>query len=156
MTTKHELLHSRTEEAILELSDTKRSVRLPLVTGKAPGKLELVYQLFPPPKVRRHETHVYFTFVPKDEFIFKLGLTTTLIHVGGNDDLILGYISDRQVADMAVAAKMKVSGIHYAAVKYSTVTREGFIFISNEIHSVIGTLMEKGLIDDCGSEIRLD
>ncbi len=148
MTTRHALLHPSTVRALLDLSDPRKSVCRPLSKGKAAGKLELIYQLFPPVGVHRNSIPASFTLVLDDWVTFQLDLMVGMVGDldGGGDGLIFGFIAHDQWAELEAETGIDIeTSQHWAAVKYNPTTREGSVYLYKEAYAVIEKLHEGSL-----------
>lgn len=140
MTTRHALLHVRTIQALLDLSNPNKSVCLPLVKGKAAGKMELIYQLYPPRDVHRNSIPATYTFVLEDWVTEEIGLMVSMVDTGdGGDGMIFGFISHDCWCSLRDRAEMDTPDAqqHYVVVKYNPTTREGFIYFYKEAYALI-------------------
>ena len=148
MTTKHGLLHFRTAQALLDLDDPSKSVALPIVKGKAAGKLDIIYQLYPPRGVHRNSIPATYTFVLDDWVTHEIELMVSLVDTGdGACDLSFGFISHDHWQGVCERAGMQIKTEHnYVAGKYNPTTREGFVYMYKEAYAVIEAL-NKGRLE---------
>lgn len=147
MTTKHALFHFQTAQALSDLADTEKSVRLRLMKGKAAGKLDLIHQLYPPKGIHRYQIPARYTFV-LDEYVtnrFPIRVTQELLLMvslvdtcDGGDGLIFGYIAHDYWMDIE-------SPYRFVAVKYNPVNREGFVHLYKEAYVVLEGLNKDDL-----------
>lgn len=150
MTTRHALLHDRTVQALLDLSNPKKSVCLPLVKGKAAGKLDLIYQLFPPRGVHPNSIPATYTFVLDEWVTHEIELMVSMVgdRNNGLDDLTFGFISHDHWCQLKEQTGTDTSDAqtHFVAVKYNPTTREGFIYLYKEAYAIIEKL-NKGRLE---------
>ncbi|MEK7186765.1 MAG: response regulator [Patescibacteria group bacterium] len=125
---------------MLDLSNPNKSVCLPLVKGKAAGRIELIHQLYPPRGVHRNSFPATYTFVLEDWVTEEIGLMVSMADTGeGGDGMILGFVSHDHWWSLRDRAGVDTSDAqqHYVVVKYNPTTREGFIYFYKEAYAII-------------------
>jgi len=141
MTARFALLHPSTVRTLLDLSNPAKSVGLPLVKGKAAGPLELIYQLFPPRNIHRHQIAPTYTFPLEGWVTHELPIMVSMVaeRDDGSEDLILGFIEHDHWSELTDKAGIDTPDArsHYVAVKCNLTTREGHIYLYKDAYKVI-------------------
>lgn len=142
MANRYTLFHPQTVQSLLDLSNTSRAKCLPLMRGGAPGKLDLIYQLFPPKGVHRNETAVSYTIIV-DEYdrapvTETLKLMVSLVDSNDGSDLVFGFLAHDYLQELSESTGLRLeTRFCDAAVQYNSVTREGFAYLHNGIWPLI-------------------
>jgi|GEM_PF-2245908 hypothetical protein len=148
MTARYALFHPRIVRALLDLSDPKKAICLPLVKGKAAGKLDLIYQLYPPRNTHRNNIPALYTFVLEDWVTEEISIMVSVVNTdNGGDDLIFGFIAHDYWFAIQEQAGTNTPDAQqlFVAVKYDPTTREGRIYLYKEAYVVIEKARESDL-----------
>lgn len=148
MTTQEmNLLHPQIVDALLRLSDMNQTISRHLVRGKAAGKLEIFYGLFPPVGIHPNDVAARYTFEVEEGVHFEISVMLNHVSEGSPDHTVLGFLAHDQWAEMRKKSRgMKIDPEHcWVAVRYSPVHRRGQIFMSNELFSVVKEIRKSAL-----------
>lgn len=146
-TENFQLFHSQIAEALRSLSDPNETVCRSLVEGKAAGKLELIYGLFPPHDIHKNQVPARYTFTVEEHISFEISVMLSLVAEMEPYYLIFGFIAHDRWQEMhKESGGMEVDGgRHWVAVKYCPVTRDGEIFLSKEVYAVVEAVKGEAL-----------
>lgn len=137
------LFHPSTVQALLDLSDPFKSVSLPVATGKAPGRLDIVYQLYPPAGVHRNSFPATFTVGIGSRYHDLKVMVSMVDTCDGGDGLIFGYLAFDYWQRISKKSGLQVdSQQHYVAIGYNPVTRDGDVRVYKEVYAALYTLVQ--------------
>jgi hypothetical protein len=140
----HTFFHPDTLQAFLNLSDPEKSTMLSISTGKAPGKMDIVCQLYPPMGIHRNSFPVVFKIAIGIRY-HDLKVMVSMVDVRDDGEgLIFGYLAYdywHKILDR-MSAKTD-SRKNFVAAVYNPVTREGCVHLSNEVYAVLYRLVQE-------------
>ena len=141
------LLSRYTTQALCDFENPEVSVCLPLEKGKAAGKLDLIWQLFPPRNVHRNSIPASYTFLLDYGVAHEIELmVSTVAEVDSVDMLIFGFIAHDHWCSLREQTGMDADAQHHwVAVKYNPTTREGYVYLYKEAYAVIEALKKDRL-----------
>ncbi len=154
MVTRYKLFHPRVVRALLDLSNPQKAVCRPLEKDCAAGKLDIIYQLFPPRGVHRNSIPARYRFILEDWVTHKIDLMVSMVDTADQGEgLIFGFIAHDHWQEISGGYGMEIDPQHhFVAVKYNPVIREGEIYLYKEAYAVIEEWNKKNL--DLAQEIR--
>lgn len=147
MIARRKLFHPRVVRALIDFSDPRKTVRRPLVKGQAAGKMDLIYQLYPPREVHRNSIPAEYAFVLEDWVTHKIALMVSMVDTADQGEgLVFGFIAHDHWQKISRGYELEVDGQHhFVVVKYNPVIREGDIYLYKEAYAVIEALYKKDL-----------
>lgn len=134
MAEKNVLLHRLTQKALEGISDPEKSKTLDIVEGKCPGKLDLIYGLFPPKGVHRNDAPVKFGFKTRTGYYFEIYIMVSLVSCDDGDGpvSIFGFVQHDQGQSLNVEKTFNPHNF-FVVVKFNFITRGGQIHLSLEL-----------------------